>query len=180
MSVPLEKHRSMRCMSRVESFPPIASQKSKALILGSMPGPESLRAEQYYANQQNAFWRIMGELFKAGPSLPYEERLARLLSVGVALWDSLQACVRPGGLDAAITDEVASDFAGFFKKHPNITHVFFNGKKAENAFRRHALPLLTEDRHIFQRLPSTSPANARMTLDAKVQAWRAVKNILKL
>jgi len=83
-------------------------------------------------------------------------------------------------LDAAITDEVASDFAGFFKKHPNITHVFFNGKKAENAFRRHALPLLTEDRHIFQRLPSTSPANARMTLDAKVQAWRAVKNILKL
>jgi hypoxanthine-DNA glycosylase len=168
----------MQAMSRVQSFPPIASEKSKVLILGSMPGPRSLRVEQYYAHQRNAFWNIMGELFDAGPSLPYEERVMRLLSVGVALWDSLQECIRPGGLDAAIRDEVANDFAGFFKKHRNITHVFFNGGKAENAFKRHALPSMNEGQHIFQRLPSTSPANARMTLDAKVQAWRAVKKAL--
>jgi double-stranded uracil-DNA glycosylase len=79
-------------MRRVQSFPPIASQKSKVLILGSMPGQASLKVGQYYAHPRNAFWRIMGELFGAGLSLTYEERVALLQSVGVALWDSLQAC----------------------------------------------------------------------------------------
>ena len=82
-------------MSRVQSFPPIVSPQSKLLILGSMPGEASLKAGQYYAHPRNAFWHIMGELFGAGPSLPYQERVAILQSIGVALWDSLQACIRP-------------------------------------------------------------------------------------
>ena len=168
----------MRGMSRVQSLPPIVSEKSKLLILGSMPGEASLEAGQYYAHPRNAFWLIMGELFGAGPSLPYQERVALLQSTGVALWDSLRACVRPGSLDASITDEVASDFPSFFDKHPNITHVFFNGRKAERAFRRHALTALTEDQHILKRLPSTSPAHAAMTLEAKVQAWCVVRKVL--
>jgi hypoxanthine-DNA glycosylase len=143
-----------------------------------MPGEVSLKAGQYYAHPQNAFWRIMGELFGAGPSLPYEKRVELLQSVGVALWDTLQACSRPGSLDASITEEVANDFLAFFAKHPNITHVFFNGRKAETAFRRHVLPALPEDHHIFARLPSTSPAHAAMRLEAKVQAWSVVKKFL--
>jgi TDG/mug DNA glycosylase family protein len=67
-------------MSRVQSFPPIVSEKSKVLILGSMPGAASLKANQYYAHRRNAFWYIMGELFGAGPSLPYNERVALLQS----------------------------------------------------------------------------------------------------
>ena len=165
-------------MMRIESFPPIVSEKSKLLVLGSMPGEVSLKAGQYYAHPQNAFWRIMGELFGAGPSLPYEKRVELLQSVGVALWDTLQACSRPGSLDASITEEVANDFLAFFAKHPNITHVFFNGRKAETAFRRHVLPALPEDHHIFARLPSTSPAHAAMRLEAKVQAWSVVKKFL--
>ena len=71
----------------------------------------------------------MGELFGAGPSLPYRERVALLQSVGVALWDSLQACTRPGSLDASITEEVANDFPALFAEYPNITHVFFNRRR---------------------------------------------------
>jgi hypoxanthine-DNA glycosylase len=164
-------------MSRVQSFPPIVSEQSKLLILGSMPGAASLKAGQYYAQPRNAFWCIMGELFGAGPSLPYQERVAILQSVGLALWDSLQACRRSGSLDASITEEVANDFPGLFAKHPNITHVFFNGGKAERAFRRHARPALGEDHHVFTRLPSTSPAYAAMRLEAKVQAWSVVKKV---
>ena len=70
-----------------------------------------------------------------------------------------------------------NNFRSFFRKHPNITHVFFNGMKAERAFRLHALPALTEDQHIFARLPSTSPAHAAMTLEAKVQAWCVVRKV---
>lgn len=165
-------------MSRVQSFPPIVSQKSRVLILGSMPGVVSLKAGEYYAHPRNAFWQIMGELFGAGHSLPYNERVALLQSAGVALWDSLQACVRPGSLDASITKEVANDFSTFFLDHPSISHVFFNGRKAETAFRRHVLPALTEDRHIFDRLPSTSPAHAALKLEAKVKAWSVVQEVL--
>ena len=143
-------------MSRIKSFPPIVSDNSKVLILGSMPGEASLKAGQYYAHLRNAFWRIMGELFGADPSLLYHERVVRLKQVGVALWDSLQACVRPGSLDASITEEVANDFPAFFAKYPGISHVYFNGSKAETAFRRHALPLLPGTQHGFTRLPSTS------------------------
>src|SRR6516164_81516 len=165
-------------MSRIESFPPIVSDNSKVLILGSMPGEASLKAGQYYAHPRNVFWRIMGELFGADPSLPYQERAVRLQAAGVALWDSLQACVRPGSLDASITEEVANDFPAFFAKYPGISHVYFNGNKAETAFRRHALPLLPSTQHVFTRLPSTSPAHAVMPLDAKVRAWCVVRKAL--
>ena len=166
-------------MSRVQSFPPIVSQQSKLLILGSMPGEASLKASQYYAHPRNAFWPIMGELFGAGLSLPYEKRVDLLQSVGVALWDALQACSRPGSLDASIIDEVANDFRALFARYPNITHVFFNGSKAETAFRRHVPPTLPKGHHIiFTRLPSTSPAHAAMRLEAKLQAWSVVKRVL--
>ena len=166
-------------MSRVESFPPIISDNSRLLILGSMPGAASLRAGQYYAHPRNAFWPIMGELFGAGPSLSYEQRVERLQSVGVAVWDTLQACLRPGSLDASITEEVANDFPALFAAHPDITHVFFNGSKAETAFRRLVLPVLPDDHRLtFMRLPSTSPAHAAMGVDAKLQAWSVVKTVV--
>jgi double-stranded uracil-DNA glycosylase len=165
-------------MSEVHSFPPIVSEASKALILGTMPGIVSLKAKQYYAHPRNAFWSIMGELFGAGPSLPYEERVALILSAGVALWDSVEACVRPGSMDKSITDEVANDFLTFFARYPNISHVFFNGSKSEAVFRRRARPTLTNDRRVYARLPSTSPAHAGMALAAKVQAWSAVRRAL--
>jgi hypoxanthine-DNA glycosylase len=82
----------------------------------------------------------MGELFGARPALPYEKRVEILQSAGVAVWDVLQSCVRPDSLDASITEEVANDFPAFFAKHPSITHVFFNGGKAQTMFRRHVLP----------------------------------------
>jgi hypoxanthine-DNA glycosylase len=140
-----------------------------------MPGAASLAARQYYAHPRNAFWPIMGRLFGAAPHLSYEQRVDILRAAGVAVWDSLQACVRPGSLDSDITEEVANDFATFFAAHPRIHHVFFNGAKAEAAFRRHALPSLVDSRHVFTRLPSTSPAHAALDLRTKLKAWRAVK-----
>ena len=119
-----------------------------------------------------------GELFGAGRSLPYQERVAILQSVGVALWDALQACTRPGSLDASITEEVANNFPALFAEYPNISHVFFNGGPPEGMFRRHVLPALSEDHHVFARLPSTSPAHAAMRLEAKVRAWSVLKKVL--
>jgi len=167
-------------MPQIQSFPPIENPAATTLILGSMPGKESLRAGQYYAHRRNAFWPIMGELLGAAPTLPYDARIQILKSAGIALWDVLASCTRHSSMDADIeADSIcANDFASFFQKHPRITQVFFNGSMAEQCFHKHVQPVLKpllENRPLHcQRLPSTSPANASMTYERKLGTWKVI------
>ena len=163
--------RTSHSMARLRSFPPVANADATVLILGSMPGKESLRLHQYYAHPQNAFWRIMGELVGAHPSLPYAERLDVLKSSGIALWDVLASCERESSLDTHIRNEKANDFASFFRRHPHVTHVFFNGAKAKQSFRKFVLDKQKLPPLTFQRLPSTSPAHAGMRYEEKLKVW---------
>ena len=164
------------------SFPPLARPSARVLILGSMPGAESLRQQRYYAHPHNQFWPIAGTLFGFDPALPYAQRIERLLARKVAVWDVLKRCERPGSLDANIRhdSEVANDFRRFLKSHPRICAVFFNGGKAEQAFRRHVLPRLgvAAAQLAFIRLPSTSPAHAGMTRARKLAAWMRIGDFL--
>ena len=77
------------CGGMKQSFPPIATSTARILILGTMPGEESLAQQEYYANPRNQFWRIMQELFGVPISAPYAERIARLQENRIALWDVL-------------------------------------------------------------------------------------------
>jgi TDG/mug DNA glycosylase family protein len=157
-------------------FPPIAGLHARVLILGSLPGQASLRAQQYYAQPHNAFWKVMGQLFAAGPELPYEERACRLVENGIALWDVCATARRPGSLDAAIVNAsvVPNDFANFFRSHPEIKRVCFNGGKAAELYRRLVLPQLSGalDQRCYETLPSTSPAHAAMPFEQKLAQWR--------
>jgi hypoxanthine-DNA glycosylase len=164
-------------MPVLRSFPPAVAPGCRLLILGSMPGEASLRAGQYYAHPRNAFWPIMGALCGADPAQPYPLRLTTLQAAGIALWDVLHSCTRAGSLDTAIRDEVANDFPAFFVAYPAITHIFFNGAKAETAFRRHALPALLGNTRTLRRLPSTSPAHASLALPAKCRAWSVIREV---
>jgi double-stranded uracil-DNA glycosylase len=159
----------------VNSLPPIAHASARLLILGSMPGTASLAAGRYYAHPRNLFWPIMGALFDAGPEHPYDVRAARLQAAGVAVWDVLASCIRPGSLDAAIDRATArpNDFIDFFAAHPRVVRVYFNGIMAEHSFRRLVLPTLPRVPPL-QRLPSTSPAHAARTFEEKLAAWRVV------
>lgn len=144
-----------------------------------MPSTASLRAGQYYAHPRNAFWPILAELLGMPRDVSYRERLACLNAAGIALWDVLQSCTRPGSLDAAIeeTSIVPNDFGDFFARHGRIVRVFFNGSKAEQAYRRYVQPgldALREQRLTYRRLPSTSPAHAALRFDEKLRAWSSV------
>ena len=163
-------------MARVRSFKPVAEKSASILILGSMPGKASLAAGEYYAHPRNLFWTITGDLLGFPPGLCYEERLEMLRSSGIALWDVLQSCVRESSLDTCIEagSEVPNDFNAFFRQHPRITRVFFNGAKAEQCFQKHVRPLLKVNELQYLRLPSTSPANAGIPYEKKRLAWQAV------
>lgn len=159
---------------RITSFQPLVAPNAIRLILGSMPGVASLTAGQYYAHPQNAFWRIMSAVAGFDAALPYDERVAALQRAGVALWDVLAMCERPGSLDSAIAreSEVANDIAGLLAQYPRITRVYFNGATAEAAFRRHCKALAARTDLRFTRLPSTSPAHASLRFDQKCALWR--------
>ncbi len=161
-------------MQRIRSFPPVADEHATVLILGSMPGKESLRQQQYYAHPANAFWKIMGELCSARPDMPYVQRLQALTEAHIALWDVLKSCERKSSLDSHIRAEQANDFTSFFRRHPHITHVFFNGAKAEQSFRKFVLEKQEMPPLVFQRLPSTSPAHAGMRYAEKLELWKSI------
>lgn len=156
----------------LKSFPPVSRADARVLILGSMPGAASLAAGQYYAHPRNGFWPIMGALVGAGSDLPYDIRLDRLRGAGVALWDVVGSCRRRGSLDSHIEQEIPNDFNVFFQRHPEIEAVFFNGQAAQSLFRQHVLRGLGSFTVTSCALPSTSPAHAGMSLDAKTARWR--------
>ena len=158
---------------RAESFEPIAAPTAKVLVLGSLPGQESLRRGEYYAHPRNAFWRIIEDLFGIPAAGDYGERTRGLRDAGIALWDVCAAAHRPGSLDSAIrADSVKpNDFATFFRDHPRVALVAFNGAKAAELFRKQ-VRLDTPTRIV---LPSTSPANASIAYDVKREHWSAIR-----
>lgn len=153
-------------------FPPIARPDARILILGSLPGERSIRAQRYYAHPQNAFWRIMADLY--GIEGHYEARSAQLCENRIALWDVLRSSIRPGSMDADIRADTAriNDFGGFFARHVNLELIAFNGRKAEQLFRRFVDPLDIVPGVRCVGLPSTSPAYASLPFSGKLAAWR--------
>lgn len=170
----------MRSASRpdvAQGFAPVFDRRARVLVLGSMPGVRSLDEARYYAHPRNAFWPIMGRLCGSGPELDYAARLERLKASGIALWDVIGRCRRPGSLDARIDPDSIeiNDFAWLFERAPGVERVLFNGAMAERSYRRQVLPVLSERWAVIgqQRLPSTSPAHAAMAFEAKFERWKA-------
>jgi len=156
--------------SSIYSFPPISDSRSKVLILGTMPGKESLRKNEYYGHPQNAFWKILFKLYNIPFSSDYRFKVEMLLQNGIALWDVLQTCERQSSLDTDIKMEGPNDLRAFLSAHPGISKIFFNGKGAARYFAKYfsgtSLP--------NQVLPSTSPAHA-VKWEEKLEIWQVVK-----
>ena len=157
-----------------KSFTPSIDNNSKVLILGSIPGVKSLEEQQYYAHPQNRFWTVMASICNE-PRLhefDYDLKLKTLLNNNIALWDTIKSCTREGSLDSDIQNETPNDIKSLLKKYPNIKTICLNGNKSYSALKKY-FPNLLEKYNCF-KMPSTSPANARYSLDKLIEEWHVV------
>jgi hypoxanthine-DNA glycosylase len=157
------------------SFAPIIDKNSRILILGTMPGMMSLEKQKYYAHERNTFWPIIFKLFDTIYSSEYQARIKLLINNKLALWDTLQYCIRKGSLDSDIQQAKPNDVNALLKEYTQIKTIVFNGKYAEKFYKKFQKKV---DEIQYLSMPSTSPANARLTFSQKFDKWSELKNML--
>jgi hypoxanthine-DNA glycosylase len=147
---------------------PAGSRDARLLILGSLPGEASLRAQRYYAHPQNQFWRLLGAAIGEDlADMDYDQRLARLAGRSIALWDVVGEARRQGSLDSSIRAATANPLADYVATHPRLKAIAFNGQTAARLGR---LALAeAEDLQLID-LPSSSPAYT-LPFAWKVERW---------
>jgi hypoxanthine-DNA glycosylase len=145
------------------------------LVLGTLPGEESLRRVEYYAHPRNLFWPIVFALFGETPPAAYAERLAFVAAQRIALWDVCEAAQRIASADSTIADEVPNAIDTLIEAHPGIRAIAFNGSGARRLYDRH-FSRRAELRYLA--LPSTSPAHARLNLADKLARWITLREVL--
>ncbi|WP_372786196.1 DNA-deoxyinosine glycosylase [Phenylobacterium sp.] len=157
------------------SFPAVANEKTRLLVLGSLPGEVSLKRSEYYAHPRNQFWRLMEAVI--GVELtgsPYPARLATLLAAGVGLWDVIRSADRTGSLDANIRGHSPNALGQFTATLPSLRAIAFNGGKASEIGRKQ---LGVSDGHALITLPSSSPAHA-IPFERKQAEWLRLRAFL--
>ena len=157
------------------SFPPIVDAHARVLVLGTLPGEESLRRQQYYAHPRNLFWPIVCALFGATPPADYTERLAFVAAHHIALWDVCEVGERERSADTTIRRERPNAIDRLLDEHPLIRAVAFNGTGARRLHDRH-FPRRPELPYLA--LPSTSPAHATIDFAGKLARWTALREVL--
>jgi hypoxanthine-DNA glycosylase len=154
------------------SFPPVANAETRLLVLGSLPGEESLAQARYYAHPRNQFWLLMSDVIEQDLTrLGYPERLDALLAAGVGLWDVVESASRQGSLDAHIRDHRPNRLTELAAALPHLAAIAFNGGAAARLGRRQ----LAAHRTLrLIDLPSSSPAFT-MSLAEKRLRWQILR-----
>ena len=106
---------------------PVVGQNARILILGSLPGDESLRRQEYYGNPRTRFWAVMGGVLGEDAPESYPEKVMYLKKHGIALWDVISSADREGSLDANIRNMEFNDIAGLLSANPTIEAIALNG-----------------------------------------------------
>ena len=157
------------------SFNYLIDDKTRILVIGTIPGEASLKAGEYYAHPRNAFWQIIADSFNNGVAFAdYQSKKTCLKKYHIGLWDNLKFCQRQGSLDSQISQETPNDFETLLQNYPNIKLLLFNGQKSFAFFKKYHPLLLSQIS--YRILPSTSPANATQSYAEKLRAWHQALN----
>lgn len=150
---------------------PVWDENSKVLILGSFPSVKSRENGFFYGHKQNRFWKVLAAVFDRNVPETIEEKKRLLVQNGVALWDVIASCDITGSADSSIKNAKPNDILPIIMKS-KITAVFVNGNTAAKLYEKY---LFSETKIKAIVLPSTSPANARFTLEMLTEKWSVIK-----
>lgn len=158
----------------VHEFAPVFDASSRILMLGTMPSPKSRETGFYYGHPRNRFWRVLADV--CGEELPIsrEEKIGFALRNHIAVWDVLAGCEIRGADDSSIRNPVPNDMNRILGS-ADIRAVYTTGKKAAELYKRYCYPKTGIE---AVGLPSTSPANCRMTYEELYQAYSQIKAVL--
>ncbi len=149
-------------------------KNSKILILGSFPSVKSREQGFFYGHKQNRFWKTLSAVLNKPLPKSIEEKKEFLLSNHIALWDVIAECDIIGSSDSSIKNVVPNDISKI-TNNCDIKMIFTNGKTADKLYKKYILP-----NNDFEAicLPSTSPANAKFTLEKLIDEWQIIKSYL--
>lgn len=158
-------------------FAPIVDENTEILILGTSPGKESLLAGEYYKSKKNNFWKLIYKVYESkSVDNNYDNKIKFLLRSKIGIWDVLSNFIREGSLDVNIKESEVNDFEQLFDKAPNIKCIVFNGKNAENYFKKKVPNYYNTINHVTVLSSSNSCAK---TFEEKLENWKvAIKNCM--
>ena len=161
-------------MSQTHPFKPIFDKNSKILILGSFPSVISRKFSFYYTNPQNRFWRVLAGVLNSPLPESKDEKINFLLSHHIAIYDAAISCEIEGSSDAKMSKIVPANLKPIFKK-ANIRQVYANGGKAYEICKKYLEgEVIKATKNEVIKLPSTSPANAKFSLEKLAKEWSAI------
>ena len=166
-------------MSQTHPFKPIFDKNSKILILGSFPSVVSRKFGFYYANPQNRFWRVLAGILNAPLPESTDEKIKFLLANKIAIYDAAISCEIKGSSDAKMTSVAPANLEPIFKS-ANITRIYANGSRAHEICEKYLKnQILNATGKEAVKLPSTSPANAKFSIDKLASEWSVIAEALK-
>lgn len=156
-------------------IPPIFDENSKILILGSFPSVKSRENKFFYHHPQNRFWKVLANIMDVDVPNTLEQKRNFLLNSKIAIWDVIGSCEIEGSSDSSIKNVIVNDL-NLIIKNCNIKQIFCNGGKSYELYKKYC-EKNTNIKAI--KLPSTSPANARFSLDKLISEWNIIFDYLK-
>lgn len=151
-------------------IPPYYDEDSTILILGSIPSVKSREEGFYYAHPQNRFWPVLALVFSEETPLSIDDKKAFLRRNHIALWDTLASCEIKGSFDSSISSPKVNDIMGLLQQ-TKIKKIYTTGRVAYNLYNKYIY-----DKTGLQAisLPSTSPANCRVSKDELVRIYKQI------
>ena len=147
----------------VEGFPPLMCHEPRVLILGTIPGKNSISANEYYYDNKNRMWKMLAKIATQKMPTNYTEKKLLLEHLHVVLWDYYQCVERTN----------PNDIVGFVRKNPTLTKIAINGYGKYKEFGEKLQNQFGQSIKVF-RLPETSGLNASWTLEKLCKEWSVV------
>lgn len=150
---------------------PFYTSNSNIIILGSFSSVKSREEGFYYAHPQNRFWKVLSKIYDVNID-DINSKKEFLTSYDIALYDVCAACEIKKSSDSTISKVVPNDILTIIKSS-KIKKVYLNGKTAYNLYNKYLKEILNIEGIL---LPSTSPANAKYSLDDLVKEYSVIRD----